>query len=49
MDFSGRINGKAEYHDSGEWFDFVKSLKENKDFNPKGAIVININNIIKLG
>jgi len=26
-----RINGKAEYHTSGKWLDFVKSLKENNE------------------
>lgn len=44
-----RIDGKAEYHNSGKWFEFVKKLKENKEFSPKGAIVINIENIRELG
>jgi len=44
-----RINGKAEYHDSGEWLDFVKSLEENKGESANGALVINVNEIKKLG
>ena len=44
-----RIDGKAEYHDSGEHLDFVKSLPGNKGFSPKGALVINIEDINKLG
>jgi uncharacterized protein len=44
-----RIDGKADYHDSGKWFDFVKKLKENKEFSPKGAIVINVEDIRELG
>jgi len=43
------IQGKAEYHDKGLYFDFVKSLKENKDEPCKGAIVIEINSIKKCG
>ncbi|MBI5148928.1 pyridoxamine 5'-phosphate oxidase family protein [Candidatus Pacearchaeota archaeon] len=39
------LRGIAQYHSSGKWFDFVKGLKENKGFKPKGAIVININKI----
>ena len=37
------LKGEAEYHDSGEWLDFVKNLGENKEFNPKGAINNTIN------
>ena len=44
-----RVDGKAEYYDSGEWLDFVKSLKENKRFSPKGALVINVEEIKELG
>ncbi len=44
-----RIDGKAEYFDSGKWLEFVKSLKENKGFTPKGAILINIKKITELG
>jgi len=44
-----RIDGKAEHYDSGEWFDFVKSLDENKEFSPRGAIIIEVNEIKELG
>ncbi len=43
-----RIDGKAEYHNSGKWLDFVKSLKENKGFPAKGALVINTEKIENL-
>ena len=35
-----KIFGKAEYYDSGEWVEFVKSLPENKGEPCKGAIVV---------
>ena len=44
-----RINGKAEYHDSGKWLNFIKKLEENKNEPSKGAIVISIEEIQELG
>lgn len=44
-----RINGKAEYHNSGKWLNFVKELKENKGLPAKGAIIINVEEIKELG
>lgn len=44
-----RINGKAKYYDSGKWLNFVKSLETNKRYNPKGAIIINIEEVKELG
>ncbi len=44
-----RINGKAEYFDSGKWVEFVKELEENKGYPAKGAIVIEVNEIKELG
>jgi len=44
-----RINGEAKYFNSGKWLEFVKGLKENKDYPAKGAIVIEVNEIKKLG
>ena len=44
-----RVDGKAEYFDQGEWLDFVKSLKENERFSPKGALVINVEEVNELG
>lgn len=43
-----KIIGKAEYLTSGEWFDFVKRMPENKNMPCKGAIVIEVEEIIKL-
>lgn len=42
-----KIQGTAKYFSEGKFVDFVKSLKENKNEHPKGAIVIKINNIDK--
>jgi len=44
-----RIDGEAEYFDSGEWLDFVKDMPENKDMPCKGAVVINVKEIKELG
>jgi len=42
-DWNGyKIIGTAEYFSSGKWFDFIKSLPENKGCPAKGAILINI-------
>ena len=43
-----RIEGKAGYSDSGEWPDFVKSLKENKEEPAKWAVAINVEEIKEL-
>ncbi len=40
-----RIDGKAEYQNSGDWLDFVKSLKENEELPAKGAVIINIEKV----
>lgn len=42
------LRGDAEYFSSGEWLNFVKSLKENKNFKPKGAITVKIKKVKKL-
>src|SRR3989338_1526488 len=44
-----RIDGKAEYCNSGDYLKFVKSLKENKEHPAKGVIVINVEKIQELG
>ena len=44
-----KIIGKAQYLTSGEWFDFIKSMPENKGFPAKGAILITISKIRELG
>lgn len=40
-----KISGEAEYYAKGKYFDFVKKLEANKDFSPKGAVVITIKEI----
>jgi len=42
------IDGKAEYHSSGKWHEFIKSLKENAGEPCKGAIVVTPLKIRKL-
>lgn len=44
-----RIKGKAKYFSSGIWLDFVKKLKENRGYPAKGVILINVNEVVKLG
>jgi len=36
------LRGNAKYYSSGKWLNFVKNLKENKGYKPKGAIVVKI-------
>ena len=43
-----QINGEAEYFEKGKWFDFVKSIPENKNEPCKGAVVVDIKEIKKL-
>ena len=43
-----RINGKANYYNRGSWLKFVKSIRKNKGYPGKGAIVVKINEIRKL-
>ncbi len=40
-----RIDGSADYDSNDKWFKFVKSLKENKGYSPKGALIIKVNEI----
>lgn len=44
-----KILGEAEYYTEGEHFDFVKNLETNKDFSPKGAVVVKIKEVIEFG
>jgi hypothetical protein len=43
-----RINGEAEYFDSGLWRDRVREIPENKELLCKGAIVISIKEIRRM-
>ncbi|MDD5172970.1 MAG: pyridoxamine 5'-phosphate oxidase family protein [Patescibacteria group bacterium] len=42
-----KISGIAEYYTSGEHFDFVKNLETNKNWSPKGVVVVTIKDIIE--
>src|SRR4030042_1984384 len=44
-----KFTGKAEYQTKGKWADFVKRMPENKNMSAKGAIVVTVDNIFKLG
>jgi len=35
----------AEYHINGPYFDTVLNLEENKNYKPKGTIIINIDKV----
>lgn len=40
-----RIIGDVEYDTNGEWFNLVKSLEANKEWQPRGALIIKIKKI----
>jgi predicted pyridoxine 5'-phosphate oxidase superfamily flavin-nucleotide-binding protein len=40
-----RIDGRAKYENKGENLDFVKSLKENKGYFPKGVVIVAVEEI----
>ena len=42
-----KISGEADYYTSGEYFDFVKDLETNKEYKPKGAILIKVSKVIE--
>jgi len=42
------LKGKAEYFTSGEWYEKVKQMPENKNEPAKGAILVTITKIKKL-
>lgn len=42
-----KISGDTEYFASGEYFDFVRNLETNKNYLPKGVVVVTINEIIE--
>jgi len=43
-----KLIGQALYFTQGEWIEYIKKIKENKNLPTKGAIVVNISKIIKL-
>lgn len=42
------IKGTAENCESGKWFEFVKSMPENKGYDIKSAIIVSVKKIKKL-
>ncbi|AKM81977.1 MAG: pyridoxamine 5'-phosphate oxidase-related FMN-binding protein [Berkelbacteria bacterium GW2011_GWE1_39_12] len=44
-----KIVGAASYYNNGEWLDYVKKMSENKGLPAKGAILTDIEKIVKLG
>lgn len=43
-----KISGEAQYVTRGKYFDFVKGLESNKDYSPKGAVVVRIREVVEL-
>ncbi len=49
-DWNGyKLVGKAEYFKIGKWKKFVEEMPENKGLPAKGAILITVSKMIKLG
>lgn len=44
-----KLIGKAKYYSIGKWKKFVEKMRENKGMPAKGAIVIVVSKIIKMG
>ena len=44
-----KLIGTAEYFTEGKWKEFVEKMPENKDESAKGAILITVSELIKLG
>lgn len=44
-----KITGTATYHESGTWVSYVKAMDENKGYPAKGAILVSVTGIYKLG
>lgn len=44
-----KLVGKAEYFFAGKWLEFVKKMSENKGLPAKGAMLVTISKLIKLG
>lgn len=43
-----KIFGKTKYYKDGEWYNFAKKMKENKNMPTKGVIVLSPTKIIDL-
>lgn len=44
-----KLIGKAKYFTVGKWAKFVKQMPENKGFPAKGAILVSVVKLVKLG
>jgi predicted pyridoxine 5'-phosphate oxidase superfamily flavin-nucleotide-binding protein len=44
-----KLIGNAEYFSEGKWKEFVEKMPENKGESAKGAILITVSELIKLG
>lgn len=44
-----RFVGNAEYQTTGKYVDYVKTMKVNEGYPAKGALVVTVDNIQKLG
>jgi len=44
-----KISGKAEYFTDGPWKKYIENMIENKSLSAKGAILINVSKLEKLG
>ena len=44
-----KLIGTAEYFTSGKWKEFIEKIPENKGLSVKGAILVAISQLIKLG
>ncbi len=44
-----KLIGTTEYYTQGKWKKFVQGMVENKDLPAKGAILVTISKLIKLG
>ena len=44
-----KLIGKAKYFSGGKWLKFVKQMPENKGLPAKGAIIITVLKLMKLG
>lgn len=44
-----KIIGTAEYFTEGKWKEFVEKMPENKGLLAKGAILVTVSKVIKLG
>ncbi len=36
-----KISGKVKYETEGKWYEYVKKLETNKNWSPKGAVIVN--------